>query len=45
MNMTLSEIEKHLNTLRLHGMISTLQTRIHQPGRLLCTGVCLPGAG
>jgi DNA replication protein DnaC len=30
MNMALSEIEKHLNTLRLHGMISTLQTRITQ---------------
>ena len=30
MNMALSEIEKHLKTLRLHGMISTLQTRITQ---------------
>jgi DNA replication protein DnaC len=30
MNMALSEIEKHLKTLRLHGMISTLTTRITQ---------------
>ena len=30
MNMALSEIEKHLKTLRLHGMISTLPTRITQ---------------
>ena len=30
MNMALSEIEKHLKTLRLHGMISTLSTRITQ---------------
>ena len=30
MNMTLSEIEKHLKTLRLHGMSSTLQTRLTQ---------------
>jgi DNA replication protein DnaC len=30
MSMALSEIEKHLKTLRLHGMNSTLQTRITQ---------------
>jgi len=30
MNMALSEIEKHLKTLRLHGMSSTLQTRLTQ---------------
>ena len=30
MNMVLSEIEKHLKTLRLHGMNSTLQTRLAQ---------------
>ena len=30
MNMALSEIEKHLKTLRLHGMGSTLQTRLTQ---------------
>ncbi len=30
MNMTLPEIEKHLKTLRLHGMNSTLQTRLAQ---------------
>jgi len=30
MNMELSEIEKHLKTLRLHGMNSTLQTRLAQ---------------
>jgi DNA replication protein DnaC len=30
MNMALPEIEKHLKTLRLHGMSSTLQTRIVQ---------------
>lgn len=30
MNMALSEIEKHLKTLRLHGMNSTLQTRLAQ---------------
>ena len=30
MNMALPEIEKHLKTLRLHGMSSTLQTRIAQ---------------
>ena len=30
MNMVLSEIEKHLKALRLHGMNSTLQTRLAQ---------------
>jgi DNA replication protein DnaC len=30
MNMILSEIEKHLKALRLHGMNSTLQTRLAQ---------------
>ncbi len=30
MNMALSEIEKHLKTLHLHGMGSTLQTRLTQ---------------
>ena len=30
MNMALPEIEKHLKTLRLHGMNSTLQTRLAQ---------------
>ena len=30
MNMALPEIEKHLKTLRLHGMNSTLQTRLVQ---------------
>jgi len=30
MNMAVSEIEKHLITLRLHGMSSTLQTRLVQ---------------
>jgi DNA replication protein DnaC len=30
MNMELSEIEKHLKALRLHGMNSTLQTRLAQ---------------
>jgi DNA replication protein DnaC len=30
MNMALSEIEKHLKTLRLHGMNGTLQTRLAQ---------------
>lgn len=30
MNMAVSEIEKHLKTLRLHGMSSTLQTRLVQ---------------
>ena len=30
MNMALSEIEKHLKALRLHGMNSTLQTRLAQ---------------
>ena len=30
MNMALSEIEKHLKALRLHGMNSTLHTRITQ---------------
>jgi DNA replication protein DnaC len=30
MNMALSEIEKHLKTLHLHGMNSTLQTRLAQ---------------
>lgn len=30
MNMSLAEIEKHLKTLRLHGMNTTLQTRILQ---------------
>jgi len=30
MNMSLPEIEKHLKTLRLHGMNSTLQTRLAQ---------------
>jgi len=30
MNMPLAEIEKHLKTLRLHGMNATLQTRIVQ---------------
>jgi DNA replication protein DnaC len=30
MNMSLAEIEKHLKTLRLHGMNATLQTRLIQ---------------
>ena len=30
MNMSLTEIEKHLKNLRLHGMSSTLQTRLLQ---------------
>ncbi|EFK07802.1 conserved domain protein, partial [delta proteobacterium NaphS2] len=30
MNMSLAEMEKHLKTLRLHGMIATLETRIVQ---------------
>jgi hypothetical protein len=30
MNMALSEIEKHLKALHLHGMNSTLHTRITQ---------------
>jgi hypothetical protein len=30
MNMSLAEIEKHLKTLRLHGMNATLQTRLVQ---------------
>ena len=30
MNMALSEVEKHLKAFRLHGMLSTLQTRIIQ---------------
>lgn len=30
MNMSLAEMEKHLKTLRLHGMIATLETRIIQ---------------
>jgi DNA replication protein DnaC len=30
MNMSLAEIERHLKTLRLHGMIATLQSRLIQ---------------
>lgn len=30
MNMSIAEIEKHLNTLRLHGMKETLETRLIQ---------------
>ena len=30
MNMSLAEIERHLKTLRLHGMIDSLQSRIVQ---------------
>ena len=36
MNMALSEIEKHLKTLRLHGMNSTLSTRITQANQGDC---------
>jgi DNA replication protein DnaC len=36
MNMSLAEIERHLNTLRLHGMNATLQTRIIQANQGAC---------
>ena len=36
MNMELSEIEKHLTTLRLYGMCSTLRTRITQANQGDC---------
>ena len=42
MNMALSEIEKHLKKLRLHGMISTLHTQSPRPTRATALQRCLP---
>jgi hypothetical protein len=42
MNMALAEIEKHLKTLRLHGMNSTLQTRLALPIKAILLQRCLP---
>jgi DNA replication protein DnaC len=36
MNMSVAEIERHLNTLRLHGMIATLETRLIQANQGAC---------
>jgi len=36
MNMSIAEIERHLNTLRLHGMNTTLQTRLIQANQGAC---------